>query len=142
MQGPIKCLFQNAKLDSRSTELCRENCKNDHDCKRINSKEICLNKQCKAGCKTNKDCPDGSNCYKKTCHASCGLGSYCGASHYCHPSHHVCVQKCKTNKDCENGFACSQGKFQSFFWIKTSRHFYSNCKYLSSGYTALILTCM
>ena len=94
----------------RSTELCRENCKNDAQCKVINSKELCLNQQCASGCKTNKDCPDGSTCYKDTCQASCGLGSYCGSSYYCHPVHHVCVPKCKTNKDVESGYGCSQGK--------------------------------
>ena len=103
----------------RSTELCRENCKNDAQCKVINSKELCLNQQCASGCKTNKDCPDGSTCYKDTCQASCGLGSYCGSSYYCHPVHHVCVPKCKSNNDLESGYGCSQGKggFQLLYLI-------------------------
>ena len=110
----------------RSTELCRENCKHDLECKWINSKELCLNQQCASGCKTNKDCPDGTTCYKDTCQASCGLGSYCGSSYYCHPVHHVCVPKCKTNKDLEPGYACSQGtakKLLEILGIQTSSSF-------------------
>ena len=96
----------------RSTSLCEEKCKDDHQCK--DKKEICLNDECQKGCRNDNHCITGTKCYENICITSCKRNKDCQPSQYCHIDHKVCFAKCTSNQDCEVDYKCDHGQcFQS-----------------------------
>ena len=70
----------------RSTSLCEEKCKDDHEC---GNKEICLHDECQKGCRNDNHCITGTKCYENICITSCKKNKDCQPSQYCHIDHKV-----------------------------------------------------
>ena len=95
----------------RSTSLCEEKCKDDHEC---GNKEICLHEECQKGCRNDNHCITGTKCYENICITSCKMNKDCQPSQYCHIDHKVCFAKCTSNQDCAVDYKCDNGQcFQS-----------------------------
>ena len=90
----------------RSTDLCKENCIDDHHC---THPEICLKKECQVGCVDNYHCKNGEECYQHTCHETCKTDKNCPFGQYCFIDEKICRPKCVSNDDCGYGFVCQGG---------------------------------
>ena len=90
----------------RSTDLCKENCIDDHHC---THPEICLKKECQVGCVDNYHCKNGEECYQHTCHKTCKTDKNCPFGQYCFIDEKICRPKCVSNDECGYGFVCQGG---------------------------------
>lgn len=82
-------------------------CTNDKEC----GDEVCVNNQCRAVCRNDKDCSSGEKCLQNVCATPCRDHSQCSKDSACVNS--TCVIGCRSNKNCPSEHACINNKCQN-----------------------------